>query len=254
MLRLIFAESGVLPQGLLPAIFVSLVVLELSVPPWSERKGRTNWHPRHIAERYGLFAIILLGEIILAASSEIERAMADRGVSAALVTIAVAGLVVIFALWWLYFLEPAGQGLARNRDRALLWGFGQYGVFAALASLGAGLEVAIEQTWNQIRLSSIAVSYAVAIPVGLFLVLVWAVSAPVVGRSVVRPIVILSGAAVILLVPLSAEVTGVDGVIGAIAAVCASMIAATILMGTTQDARRQTSGRLPTPTRPGSPH
>ena len=79
---------------------------------------------------------------------------------------------MIFALWWLYFLEPAGEGLARNPDRAVLWGcFGQYGVFAALAGLGAGLEVAIEHAGNQVRLSPVAVSYAVAIPVGLFLVL-----------------------------------------------------------------------------------
>jgi hypothetical protein len=94
---------------------------------------------------------------------------------------------------------------------------------------------------TQIRLSPIAVSYAVAIPVGVFLVLLWAVSAPIVGRLVVRPIVILSAVAVVLLVPLSAEVTGVPGVLEAIAAVCASMIAATILTDTSQDARPRKS-------------
>ena len=81
-----------------------------SVPLWLGRKGRTNWHPHHIAERYGLFAIILLGECILAAFSKVEVAIEGGGVSAALVTIAVAALVMIFALWWLYFLEPAGDG------------------------------------------------------------------------------------------------------------------------------------------------
>jgi low temperature requirement protein LtrA len=243
VLRLIVAAVGVLSSASLLSIFAGLVVLELSLPLWSERKRHTRWHPHHIAERYGLFAIILLGESIFAASSSVEFAIDGGGASGGMVTIAGAGLLVIFALWWLYFLEPVGEGLARNRDRAFLWGcFGQYGVFAALAGLGAGLEVAIEHSGNQIELPPIAVSYAVAIPVGLFLVLEWAVSA-IVGRSVIRPVVILSGAAVILLVPLAAEVTGVAGVVGAIAAVCALMIAATILMGRAQDARRRTSDR-----------
>ena len=44
--------------------FVVLVVLEFLVPYLAERTGMTTWHPHHIAERYGLFAIILLGETI----------------------------------------------------------------------------------------------------------------------------------------------------------------------------------------------
>ena len=61
-------------QASLLPIFVSLVVLELSLPLWLERTRRTSWHPHHIAERYGLFAILLLGEGILAVSSEVETA------------------------------------------------------------------------------------------------------------------------------------------------------------------------------------
>ena len=40
-----------------------------AVPVWAERAGRRRrWHPDHIAERYGLFTIIVLGESILAAT------------------------------------------------------------------------------------------------------------------------------------------------------------------------------------------
>jgi low temperature requirement protein LtrA len=239
VLRLVLAESGALshPAVVCP-IFVSLVVLELSVPLWAERRTRTSWHPHHIAERYGLFAIILLGEVIFSASSEVENAIRGAGVSGALVTSAIAGLVVTFALWWLYFLEPVGTGLSHHRDRAFLWGFAQYGVFAALAGLGAGLEVAIAETGHRIGLSPIAASYAVAIPVALFLVLLWAVSAPIVGRSIVRPGVVLPGASVILLLPLWANAIGLPGAVAAIATVCASMVALTIVMATCRDTRR----------------
>ena len=39
---------------------------ELAVPVLAERAGpMTSWHPEHIAERYGLFTLIVLGEAIL---------------------------------------------------------------------------------------------------------------------------------------------------------------------------------------------
>ena len=44
-----------------------LGVLDLAIPIWAERAGRpTPWNPEHIAERYGLFTIIVLGECVLA--------------------------------------------------------------------------------------------------------------------------------------------------------------------------------------------
>ena len=42
-----------------------LVVAELAVPIWGERAAGTTWHPGHIAERYGLFTLIVLGESVL---------------------------------------------------------------------------------------------------------------------------------------------------------------------------------------------
>ncbi len=55
---------------------VPLVLLELLVPIWSERAATTSWHPHHIAERYGLLTIIVLGESVLAATSGIQAALA----------------------------------------------------------------------------------------------------------------------------------------------------------------------------------
>ena len=40
LLRLVLAETGVLPEASLLPIFVVLVVLELAVPLWAERRGR----------------------------------------------------------------------------------------------------------------------------------------------------------------------------------------------------------------------
>jgi low temperature requirement protein LtrA len=226
--RLLLAETGVLPEALLLPVFLALVVLELAVPRWAERPRPTSWHPHHIAERYGLFAIILLGESVLAASTGVQAASA-AGVSASFVTVALGGLVLLFALWWLYFLEPAGEGLAARRDRSFLWGYGHYGIFAALAVVGAGLEVAVEHTGHSLDVSVTSVAYAVAIPVSVFLVLLWAVHAPIVRRPVIPPVLSLGAAAVVLLVPLAAELVDLAAVVATIAGVCAALVASTIL-------------------------
>ena len=79
VLRYFLVDTGVLPASFGLPLFLCLVVLELAVPRWAERVRTTNWHPHHIAERYGLFTIIVLGESVLAASRGVEGALeADR--------------------------------------------------------------------------------------------------------------------------------------------------------------------------------
>jgi low temperature requirement protein LtrA len=227
--RLALDEAGLLPTAGMRLVFLALVALELGVPLWAERPRRTTWHPHHIAERYGLFAIILLGEGVLAASVGVDEVVAEGGVDASFVTIAVAGLVLVFALWWLYFLAPCGEGLAARRDRSYLWGYGHYGIFAALAALGGGLEVAVQQSAGTATASALAVSYAVAVPVAAFLVLLWAVNAVVVSDLVIRPARSFAAAATVLLLPIAAPAVGAAVVVAAVAAVCSGLVAATLL-------------------------
>jgi hypothetical protein len=65
--------------------------------------------------------------------------------------------------------------------------------------------------------------------VAVFLVLLWAVHAPIVSPLVIRPGVILGGAAGVLLLPLTVEATGVAFVVAAVAAVCAVVIVTTVV-------------------------
>jgi low temperature requirement protein LtrA len=228
VIRLGLHDAGMLSDAALLLVFVALVILEMGIPRWAERKGPTSWHPHHIAERYGLFAIILLGEGVFVASTGVERVLASDGVSAALVAIAVSALALVFALWWLYFLQPAGDGLAAHRDRSYLWGYGSYGIFAALAAVGAGLEVAVEHTGHHIAASAVAVAYAVAVPVTVFLVLLWALQALISSPPVLRPAPMLGGCAAILLLPLAASQVSLAIIVAAIAATCAAIVAVTI--------------------------
>jgi len=167
-----------LPHDLGFAAFFVLAAGELAVPLWAERVRMTPWHPHHIAERYGLFTIIVLGECVLAASVAVQVVVDDTGWEPRLLLVGGGGLVLLFALWWLYFLKEAGDGLERRRDLSFLWGYGHYAVFAGLAALGAGLEVTVEAVSHHVSVSDGGVALSVAGPVAVFLAVVWLLHAP----------------------------------------------------------------------------
>ena len=152
--------------------FMALVGLELLVPVWAERRGGTTWHPHHIAERYALFTIILLGEGVFAATTAVAAVVED-GAGPELVAVSVGGLAIVAALWWLYFAEPAGAGLEERRGWSYVWGYGHYVLFAALAALGAGLEVVVAASARHADdLASWKAVAAIAAPVAVVMVMV----------------------------------------------------------------------------------
>ncbi len=148
-----------------------LGALDLGIPIWAERGGRpTPWHPEHIAERYGLFTIIVLGECVLATSGAVQLAMAAGGLSLSLLVVALDGLLLVFALWWSYFKHPAEIDRSLSLRQAIVWGYSHYFVFAAIAALGAGLQVAIDATHAAVALTPTGIALAVAIPVIVYTV------------------------------------------------------------------------------------
>jgi low temperature requirement protein LtrA len=162
--------------------FVLLIVLELLVPVWAERRGSTTWHPHHIAERYALFTLILLGESVFAATTAVV-AVFEESARFTLAAVSASGLVIVAALWWLYFAVPAGGGLEAYRRWSFAWGYGHYVPFAALAALGSGLEVAVSASvGDSVELSDHGVVASVAVPVAVVIVMVEVLRVP--GRSV----------------------------------------------------------------------
>lgn len=163
-----------LPRALQLPGWLVLALCELAVPVWAERAARTPWHPHHIAERYGLMTLIVLGESILAATVAVQAAM-DAGASAArLLAVAAGGLLIIFSMWWLYFGEAAHERL-RSRRAAFIWGYGHLLIFGAAAAVGAGLAVAADHATGEAHISGVAAGAAVAVPVALFLGALWLV-------------------------------------------------------------------------------
>ncbi len=183
-LQILWLARLALPNAWSLPSFFALMVLELAVPAWASRAGQIRWHAHHIAERYGLFTIIVLGECVLGATNAVASVIETQGWSfeVALVGLGATGLVL--ALWWLYFLVPTANALHHHRERALTWSYGHFFTFGSLAALGAFLEVVADQpkTTATALLSgthfvpAVAPTLAIGLvtaAVGLYLLTIW---------------------------------------------------------------------------------
>jgi low temperature requirement protein LtrA len=117
-----------------------------------------------------LFTIIVLGECVLAATTAIQAALVSAGVSGALIAVSIGGLLLVFAMWWSYFKMPAAIGQLRELRWQIAWGYGHYFIFAAVAALGAGLQVAADAVTDPAHLPAIPAALTVAVPTAIYLI------------------------------------------------------------------------------------
>ena len=147
---------------------VPLIALEMATPYAAERNVRTPWHAHHIAERYGLLAIIALGECLIGAIETLRAIVANHGWSVDAALVGFGGTALAFGMWWIYFMLPAGRALHLRRHRSFLFGYSHISVFAAIAATGAGLHVAAYYIDHEAHISAAAAVASIAIPVALF--------------------------------------------------------------------------------------
>lgn len=147
-----------------------LMVVEISGPILAERlMGGTPWHAHHVAERYGLLAIIALGEGVVGTVASLTAAVGEHGWSTDAILLVAAGIGLTFGMWWVYFLVPAGALLHAQRTLSFWYGYLHLAVFAAIVATGAGLHVAAYYVDGESTLDAVGTVLAVAIPVGVYL-------------------------------------------------------------------------------------
>ncbi len=196
-------------QPLTPAMFYMGFALgaflELSVPFFAERKAQTPWHRHHIIERYGLLNIIVLGETLLAGSIALNSAAEHFDL--ALIHSAISALVIVFALWWLYFSREEHLN-AQDLSMALTWGYGHLVIYIAGAAVGAGFAVLVDIITGHAAVSLLVGDYAVAIPVAFYFMGLWFVRDRFVldgiGKSILPAFALL-----VLCIPL---ILGLEGI------------------------------------------
>jgi low temperature requirement protein LtrA len=107
-------------------------------------------HVEHLPERFALFVILVLGESV----AGIAHGLHDAKWAPSAVPVAVLSFVLAAALWWSYFdlagarakrllNEVGGQHTDHVHD---VYVFGQLPLTLALASVGAGIELAVVES------------------------------------------------------------------------------------------------------------
>ncbi len=152
------------------ALFAALVVLEMALPYWAESAGQTPWHREHIAERYELFTIIVLGEVILATTQAISGTIDAGGLDTQLMLLILGSLLLVFSMWWIYFKAPVVDEVTRRT--AFVFGYAHYFVFASVAATGATLAVLVDVLHHDAHLGHQTALMMLAAPVTVYLVTV----------------------------------------------------------------------------------
>ncbi|MGY1823113.1 low temperature requirement protein A [Geodermatophilus sp. SYSU D00079] len=147
----LWAVSLLVPQPVAYGLWAAALLAEALVPLLATRSSAdVPLHVDHLPERFALFVILVLGESVAA----IAHGLTDADWSSSAVPVAVLGFVLAAALWWSWFdlagarakrlLDEAGEA---NSDHAHdVYVFAQLPLTLALATVGAGLELAVVQS------------------------------------------------------------------------------------------------------------
>ena len=151
-----------------------LVCFEMFGPWLAERRmGGTPWHAHHIAERYSLLTIIALGEGVVGTVASLSAVVSAQGWSVDAVLVAVAGTGLTFGMWWVYFIVPQSQLLHTHRELSFRFGYLHLVVFGAIVGTGAGLHAAAYYIEHHSKLSAVGTVLSVAIPVAIYIAVVY---------------------------------------------------------------------------------
>ena len=93
------AIAGFFEAGVVRAVLWTIAIILTTTAPLVSGTGGWHVRPKHFAERHGLIIIIALGESIVA----LGLSASEEPQTAAVVSASVFGMVVVAALWWLYF-------------------------------------------------------------------------------------------------------------------------------------------------------
>jgi hypothetical protein len=123
--------------------------------------------------------------------------------------VGIAGTGLTFGLWWVYYILPSAPVLEVHRERSFVWGYSQLLVVAAIVATGAGLHAAADFIAKKSVMSPLATVMAVAIPVAVYLGLIYALYYYLVCRFDPFHIWLLAGTAAMIAASLVAAASGV---------------------------------------------
>ncbi len=93
-----------------------------------------------MVERFGLFTIIVLGEVVLG----VVTGLSDAEHTTVAIATGMIGLIIGFAYWWIYFDFVGGRAVRPGRGRNSRWMLGHLPAAMAIAASGAAMVSLVE--------------------------------------------------------------------------------------------------------------
>ncbi|MDQ2706162.1 MAG: low temperature requirement protein A [Actinomycetota bacterium] len=134
----LWLASLALGQNARPWVWAAAMLGLIAVPIMVLRQPHRAYDAGHIAERYGLFTLIVLGESVVVTVS----GMNTKGNFAAAV-VAVFGFVLAVTIWWVYFARYRAMP-AQTPAALFVWAQMHFLVFAGIVATAVGVTLAVE--------------------------------------------------------------------------------------------------------------
>lgn len=195
-------------------LFFLWFLVEFAGPILAERRdGGTPWHAEHISERYSLFAIIALGEGLVGTVATLSAEMEHAGWTLETALACIAGVGITFGMWWVYSILPSAHVLHTYRSRAFVWSYGQILIIASIVATGAGLDVAANFIENKAHIGVLPALLASAIPLAIFLGLIYSIHYFLVRRFDLLHVWLLIATGVVIATSIISAILGMNIVV-----------------------------------------
>jgi low temperature requirement protein LtrA len=152
--------------------FIVLAACEIALPHIAQTKTAIPWHPRHVAERYSLFTLIVFGESVIAAGNAMIDAIYATDDLQPLIIISIGALIIAAGLWWVYFARYQKTDI-HTFKRARVFSYVHYALLVSIGAFSAGLECLIDEVEGQGLLTGFRADATVSVPVAFFFLIVW---------------------------------------------------------------------------------
>ncbi|SEG93040.1 Low temperature requirement protein LtrA [Nonomuraea solani] len=116
------------------------LLIDLATPLLARRhQGKLPPQSEHLPERFGLFVVIVLGEVVAA----VVIGLKGHDVTPGALLIALAGVAIAMGFWWLYFGHLDESVVLRTQMAGQVWVYSHLPLSLGLVAFGVGIEHAI---------------------------------------------------------------------------------------------------------------
>jgi low temperature requirement protein LtrA len=119
------------------AMWAVAAAIDIATPQLALRhQRRLPPQPQHLPERFGLFVVIVVGEVVAA----IVAALKGHDLGPAPMLLAAAGILAAVSFTWLYFDRIEQYRVLDNQVARLVWIYSHLPLAASVAAFGVGVE------------------------------------------------------------------------------------------------------------------